>query len=132
MIQDRNGQGAVFDPKQGFVESAGPCDPRSLVLYASVISNAMSGSSSAIRTRRPVSGPFMASPLARPRPDCRASAVIAFPRLWSASMSQFTSASKTRDADFVSRCYLGVGPPLMSSIFLPAMSFSSPALSMAL
>jgi hypothetical protein len=31
MIQDRNGQGAVFDPKQGFVESAGPCDPRSLV-----------------------------------------------------------------------------------------------------
>ena len=32
MIQDRNRQGAVFDPKQGFVESAGPCDPRSLVL----------------------------------------------------------------------------------------------------
>jgi hypothetical protein len=32
MIQDRNGQGAVFDRKQGFVESAGPCDPRSLVL----------------------------------------------------------------------------------------------------
>jgi len=63
MIQDRNGQGAVFDPKQGFVESAGPCDPRSLVLYASVISNAMSGSSSAIRTRHPVSGPFMDSPI---------------------------------------------------------------------
>jgi len=31
MIQDRNGQGAVFNPDQGFVESAGPCDPRSLV-----------------------------------------------------------------------------------------------------
>ena len=32
MIQDRNGQGAVFNPDQGFVESAGPCDPRPLVL----------------------------------------------------------------------------------------------------
>jgi hypothetical protein len=32
MIQDRDGQVAIFDPKQGFVKSAGPCDPRSLVL----------------------------------------------------------------------------------------------------